>query len=81
LRAEAQKGRECYMARKSQSKTRSAEVDALAETVRIGFGPYLAEEDMAEIKRGIERTLGNAEALRKVRVTNEDAPDFLFQPR
>jgi len=59
----------------------SAEVDALAEIVRIRFGQYLTPEDMPEIKRGIERSLRNAEALSKVKVTNGDEPDYLFHPR
>ena len=59
----------------------SAEVDALAETVRIRFGQYLAEGDMPEIKRGIERMLRNADALRKIKIGNGDEPDFMFHPR
>jgi hypothetical protein len=59
----------------------SAEVDALAETVRLRYGQYLAEDDMPEIKRGIERMLRNAEALGKIKITNGDEPDFMFHPR
>jgi hypothetical protein len=59
----------------------SAEVDALAETVRLRYGQYLAEDDMPEIKRGIERMLRNAEALGKIKITNSDEPDFMFHPR
>ena len=59
----------------------SAQVDALAETVRLRFGSYLAEDDMPEIKRGIERMLRNAEALAKVKISNGDEPDFMFHPR
>jgi hypothetical protein len=60
---------------------RSAEVDALAETVRLRFGQYLAPDDMPEIKRGIERMLRNAEALSRIKITNSDEPDFMFHPR
>jgi hypothetical protein len=59
----------------------SAEVDAIAETVRLRYGQYLAEDDMPEIKRGIERMLRNAEALSKIKITNSDEPDFMFHPR
>jgi hypothetical protein len=59
----------------------TAEVDAIAETVRIRFGQYLADDDMPEIKRGIERMLRNAEALAKIKITNGDEPDFMFHPR
>ena len=58
----------------------SARVDALAETVRLRYGNYLSESDMAEIRRGIERMLRSAETLAHVKITNFDAPDFLFHP-
>lgn len=58
----------------------SAEVDARAELVRLRFGKYLTDDDMPEIKRGIERMLRNAEALSRIKLTNGDEPDFLFHP-
>jgi hypothetical protein len=59
----------------------SAEVDARAEIVRLRFGQYLTDGDMPEIKRGIERTLRNAEAINRIKITNGDEPDFMFHPR
>jgi hypothetical protein len=59
----------------------SAKVDALAEVVRLRFGEYLAENDMPEIKRGIERMLRNADAINRITLTNADEPDFLFHPQ
>lgn len=58
----------------------SAQADALMEMVRHRYGGYFAEDDAPEIKRGIERSLRNAETLAKVKTTNGDAPDFLFSP-
>ena len=56
----------------------AAQVNALAELVRARFGSYLADGDMEEIKRGIERNLRYADALAKVKLTNADEPDFTF---
>jgi hypothetical protein len=56
-------------------------VDALAETVRLRYGSYLSEGDMAEIGRGIERMQRSAETRAQVKTTNLDAPDFLFHPK
>jgi hypothetical protein len=58
----------------------TGQVDALAELVNLRYGKYLAEGDMPEIKRGIERMLRNAETLGKIKITNADEPDFMFHP-
>ncbi len=55
-----------------------AQVTALADLVRARFGSYLAEGDMEEIKRGIERNLRYSNALAKVKLSNADEPDFTF---
>lgn len=54
------------------------EVAVRAELVRLRFGKYLKDDDMPEIKRGIERMLRNAEALSRFKLTNGDEPDFMF---
>ena len=64
----------------SPAPTNSAQVNALADLVRARYGSYLAEGDMEEIKRGIERNLGYARALAQVKLTNADEPDFTFFP-
>ena len=56
----------------------TAQVDALTEVVRARFGHYLAEGDIEEIKKGIERNIRYADALAKVKLTNADEPDFTF---
>jgi hypothetical protein len=58
----------------------AAQIDALADTVRLRYGQYLVAGDMEEIKRGIERMQRSAEAILKVKVTNSDEPDFSFHP-
>ncbi|HEY2014777.1 MAG TPA: hypothetical protein VGH38_14815 [Bryobacteraceae bacterium] len=58
----------------------AGQVDALAELVKLRYGKYLAEGDMPEIKRGIERMLRNAETLSKIKISNGDEPDFMFHP-
>jgi hypothetical protein len=65
----------------SSPPSQSAQVDALAEVVRLRFGQYLADGDMPEIKSGIERALQNAEAINRIKITNGDEPDFMFHPQ
>ena len=58
----------------------AGQVDALAEVVNLRYGKYLADGDMPEIKRGIERMLRSAETIARVKITNADEPDFMFHP-
>ncbi len=57
-----------------------AQVDALAAIVQLRFGQYLTDGDMAEVKRGLERTLRYSETLSAVKLSNSDEPDFIFHP-
>ena len=56
----------------------AAQVNALTGLVKARFGSYLAQGDMEEIKRGIERNIRYANALAQVKLTNADEPDFTF---
>jgi hypothetical protein len=58
----------------------SNQVEELAKLVELRYGKYLADGDMGEIKRGIERMVRNAERISRVKITNADEPDFLFHP-
>jgi hypothetical protein len=58
----------------------SNQVDELAKLVELRYGKYLADGDILEIKRGIQRMVRNAETISRVKITNADEPDFLFHP-
>jgi len=62
-----------------QPLTPSAAAEALGELVRIRYGRFLTEEQLAEVKRQIERSLRSAERLRSFPLTNADEPDLIFR--
>ncbi len=62
-----------------QPLTPSAAAEALGELVRLRYGRFLTEEQLAEVKRQIERGLRSAERLRNVPLTNADEPDLIFR--
>jgi len=51
----------------------------LGEVVRIRYGRFLTEEQLAGGKRQIERSLRSAERLRSFPLTNADEPDLIFR--
>jgi len=62
-----------------QPLTPSAAADALGELVRVRYGRFLTEEQLADVKRQIERSLRSAERLRSIPLTNADEPDLVFR--
>jgi len=62
-----------------QPLTPSAAAEALGELVRVRYGRFLTEEQLAEVKRQIERNLRSAERLRSFPLTNADEPDLIFR--
>ncbi|MCS6817104.1 MAG: twin-arginine translocation signal domain-containing protein [Blastocatellia bacterium] len=62
-----------------QPLTPSAAAEALGELVRVRYGRFLTEEQLAEVKRQIERGLRSAERLRNFPLTNADEPDLIFR--
>jgi hypothetical protein len=52
--------------------------DALAEVAQLRYGKHLSEEQLKEVRRGIERGLRSAERLRQVKLANSDEPAFVF---
>jgi|GEM_PF-815837 len=56
----------------------SPEAEALAEIVKQRYGKYLTDEQMAEIKLGLERGLRGRQRLRAFKLTNADEPVTIF---
>jgi hypothetical protein len=51
---------------------------ALAEAIRVQYGPRLSAGDLETITRQIQASLERAEQIRKVELANGDEPDFVF---
>lgn len=56
----------------------SPEAEALAEIVKQRYGKYLTDEQMAEIKLGLERGLRGRQRLRAFKLANADEPVTIF---
>ncbi len=55
-------------------------IDALSELVRLRYGRYLNEDQLAEIRIGVEAIAKVSEELRAVKLENGDEPFFVFKP-
>lgn len=56
----------------------SSSADALTQVVRARYGKYLKEDQVAEVRRSIERAIRNADRLKQVKLNNGDEPAFAF---
>jgi hypothetical protein len=64
------------------SEVNSAEgvLDALFDMVLARYGHRLTLTEQAEVKKGIEQGIENAQALKAVPLTNSDEPFSVFSP-
>src|SRR5262245_61771670 len=51
---------------------------ALAEAVRARYGKYLTIDELAEIRKGMDRNQQTAQRLLQVKLKNSDEPAFVF---
>lgn len=56
----------------------SPEAEALAEVVKQRYGKYLTDEQMIEIKQGLERGVRSRQRIRAFKLTNADEPVTMF---
>lgn len=56
----------------------SSSADALTAVVRARYGKHLKEDQVAEVRRSIERAIRNADRLKQVKLNNSDEPAFAF---
>jgi hypothetical protein len=52
--------------------------EAYADVARARFGDKVTPEQMEQIKKKLEGKVDTADRLRKVKLKNEDEPDFVF---
>jgi hypothetical protein len=58
----------------------SAEIDSLMAIVGLRYGSYLKPDEVAMVRRSLERQYSSVALLRKTPINNGDAPDYLFVP-
>lgn len=52
----------------------------LFSIIKERYGDRLSEDELAEVKKGVDRIVEAAEKLREVRLENGDEPFFVFRP-
>jgi len=62
------------------SPAASPEIDSLMSIVTLRYGSYLKPDEVAMVRRSIERQYASVATLKKVPIGNSDAPDSLFIP-
>ena len=55
-------------------------VEALFELVRLKYGRWMNEQQLAEVREGVEAIAEASEELRSVELDNGDEPLFVFKP-
>ncbi|MGH8056418.1 MAG: hypothetical protein ACREOH_04175 [Candidatus Entotheonellia bacterium] len=55
--------------------------DILLQVVMARYGAQLSAEQLAEVRRGLERAEQTAQALRAYVLTNADEPPAIFTPQ
>ena len=65
------------MSEANAREDRSAE---LFNVVQKRYGHFLTSEELEEVRKGVERVVQEAEALRSVKLSGEDEPLSLFRP-
>jgi hypothetical protein len=58
----------------------SHEIDSLMAIVALRYGSYLKSEEVQMVRRSLERQYASVATLKKVPLSNSDAPDCLFIP-
>lgn len=56
-------------------------LDVLLQVVVARYGAHLSAEQVAEVRRGLERAEQTAQTLRTYVLTNADEPPVLFVPQ
>ncbi len=64
----------------SEDEPKSKEAEHLFAMVKDFYGHHLRPEELEEVKKGVERMVEAAEAVRKVKLGNWDEPFFVFRP-
>lgn len=65
------------MNRRSFAKALFFAATAFKDVVRDQFGAHLTSDDLAQIAKDFDEAAPQLEEMRKFKLTNADAPDFL----
>jgi TATA-binding protein-associated factor Taf7 len=57
-----------------------SESEHLFNIIKERYGERLSNEELAEVKKGVDRLVEAAEKLREIRLENGDEPFFVFRP-
>ncbi len=57
-----------------------SESEHLFNIIKERYGERLSDEELAEVKKGVDRLMEAAEKLREIRLENGDEPFFVFRP-
>ncbi len=58
----------------------NSESEHLFNIIKERYGERLSDEELAEVKKGVDRIVEAAEKLREIRLENGDEPFFVFRP-
>ena len=58
----------------------SSESEHLFNIIKERYGERLSDDELAEVKKGVEKIVEAVEKLREVRLENGDEPFFVFKP-
>ena len=58
----------------------SIEAEHLFNIIKDRYGDRLSGDQLAEVRKGVERMVEAAEELRAVKLENGDEPFFVFRP-
>ncbi|MCW4048814.1 MAG: hypothetical protein NWE89_03670 [Candidatus Bathyarchaeota archaeon] len=61
-------------------KDSNTEAETLFKLVEQKYGDKLTEEELEEVKKGVERIVEASMELRKVKLENGDEPFSIFKP-
>jgi len=64
----------------SEAKPDDKEAEYLFEMLKERYGHHLRPDELEEVRKGVERMVETAEAVRKVKLGNWDEPFFVFKP-
>ena len=56
------------------------EAEHLFNIIKERYGDRLSDEELTEVRKGVERMVEAAEKLRAVKLENSDEPFFIFRP-
>jgi len=57
-----------------------SESEHLFTIIKERYGERLSDEELAEVKKGVEKIVEAAEKIREIRLENGDEPFFVFRP-